>query len=387
MSLEHYAIIESTLREGEQFAGANFTTEQKLQIAEQLDTFGVEMLELSSPLSSPQNEADVRAICKMGLNARILTHIRCHREDAMRALDTGVHGLDVVIGTSQALRTHSHGKSIEQIIDTAHDVLSYIREQAPHVILRFSTEDSFRSEKRDLLRVYLAVSGLGVVNRLGVADTVGVATPLQVFNLVRLLREFTQLDVEFHGHNDSGCAIANAHAALEAGATHIDTTVLGIGERNGITPLGGFVARMYMDNRALVAQKYTLPMLYDIDHMIAKMVGIEVPFNNYITGSTAFTHKAGIHAKAVIANPETYESIDPADFGLKRHIQIAHRLTGWNAVKNRVQELGLNLTDDQIKAVTQHIKSEADRHVLDLTDVDEILRDWAEENPAPQTQA
>jgi homocitrate synthase len=375
MSLDQFAIIESTLREGEQFAGANFTQEQKLKIAEMLNEFGVEFLELSSPLSSPQNEADVRAIVRLGLKSRILTHIRCHREDALRALDTGVHGLDVVIGTSPALRKHSHGKNIDQILELARDVMSYIREQSPHIVLRFSTEDSFRSDKRDLLRVYLGVAELGVVNRLGVADTVGIATPNQVGKLVSLLRELTNLDVEFHGHNDSGCAIANAYAALEAGATHIDTTVLGIGERNGITPLGGLIARLYLLSRRTLLSKYKLDMLYDLDHTVAQMVGVEVPFNNYITGSTAFTHKAGIHTKAVIANPETYESIDPADFGLKREIQIAHRLTGWNAVRNRAQELGLLLTDEQIKAATQQIKAQADKHVLDMQDVDEILRE------------
>jgi len=374
MSLENFAIIESTLREGEQFSGANFTSAQKLQIATKLDEFGVEMIELSSPVSSPQNEADVRAIVGLNLNARILTHIRCNRDDALRALDTGVHGLDVVIGTSPALRKHSHGKTIDEIIDIAREVLSFIRAQAPNIILRFSTEDSFRSQESDLLRVYLAVAELGVVNRLGTADTVGIATPQQVGSLVSLLRRLTHLDVEFHGHNDSGCAIANAYAALEAGATHIDTTVLGIGERNGITPLGGLMARMYMLDRKRLCEKYRLHLLYELDYMIAEMVGIQVPFNNYITGPTAFTHKAGIHTKAVLAAPETYESINPDDFGLRRNVQIGHRLTGWNAVRSRAQELGLSLSDAEIKEATQEIKALADQRPLEVEEVDGLLR-------------
>jgi len=376
MSLENFAIIESTLREGEQFAGANFTPDQKVRIATALDEFGVEMIELSSPLASPQSEADVRMIVGLNLNAKILTHIRCNKEDAARALDTGVDGLDVVIGTSPALRKYSHGKTIDEIIDVAREVLTYIRAQAPNIILRFSTEDSFRSNEADLLRVYLAVAELGVVNRLGTADTVGIATPVQVNQLVAMLRRLTHLDVEFHGHNDSGCAIANAFEALDAGATHIDTTVLGIGERNGITPLGGLIARMYMINRELICRKYRLERLYDLDHMVAEMVGITVPFNNYITGSTAFTHKAGIHTKAVLAAPETYESINPDDFGLHRSVQIGHRLTGWNAVRNRAQELGLSLTDAQIKRATQQIKTMADQRPLDTDDVDNLLRTW-----------
>src|SRR5690606_549086 len=121
----------------------------------------------------PQSEADIRAVVGAGLRARILTHIRCNREDARRALDTGVQGVDVVIGTSPQLMRHSHGRSIRQIIDEAAEVMTFIRQQAPDVILRFSTEDSFRSREADLLRVYLAVADLGLVNRLGVADTVG----------------------------------------------------------------------------------------------------------------------------------------------------------------------------------------------------------------------
>ncbi|MHB1319660.1 MAG: beta/alpha barrel domain-containing protein, partial [Anaerolineae bacterium] len=198
MSLEKYAIIESTLREGEQFVNANFTSEQKLTIARSLDAFGVEYLELTSPVSSPNSERDLRAIVRLGLRARTLTHIRCHRDDAAVALDTGVDGVDVVIGTSSQLRTFSHGKSIDQIIDLASETLTWIRAQASEIELRFSTEDSFRSEEAELLRVYLAIGRLGVVNRLGIADTVGIASPSQVSRLVGTLRRLTTADIEFH---------------------------------------------------------------------------------------------------------------------------------------------------------------------------------------------
>jgi homocitrate synthase len=377
MSLEDYAIIDSTLREGEQFVNAYFDREQKIWIARALDGFGAEYLELTSPLASPGSAEDLRAVTKLGLKARILTHIRCHRDDAAVALDTGAHGVDVVIGTSSRLRQFSHGKSIEEIIDLAADVLTWIRVQAPGIELRFSTEDSFRSEEAELLRVYLAVDRLGVVNRLGIADTVGIASPSQVSRLVGTLRRLTKADIEFHGHNDSGCAIANAFAALEAGATHIDTTVLGIGERNGITSLGGFIARMYTHDRPAVLRKYELKLLRPLELLVAELVGVDIPFNNYITGYSAFTHKAGIHAKAILNAPETYEALNPHDFGLGRYIAIAHRLTGWNAVKARAEQLELELSDDQIKALTQHIKALADEKRLTLSDVDNLLRLWA----------
>jgi homocitrate synthase len=376
MSFEQFSIIESTLREGEQFSTATFTTAQKVEIAGLLDQFGVEMIEMTSPSASPQSEEDIRVIAREGLKARLLTHIRCHKDDAKRALDTGVHGLDIVIGTSPQLMQHSHGKSIRQIIDLAAEVMGYIREQKPDIILRFSTEDTFRSREADLLRVYLAVADLGMVNRLGVADTVGVATPNQVYAMVQQLVRLTRLDIEFHGHNDSGCAIANATAALEAGATHIDTTVLGIGERNGITPLGGLVARLYTLKKDYV-RKYTLTLLPQIDRLIADICDLDIPFNNYITGASAFIHKAGIHAKAVLADPTTYEILKPEDFGLSREIAIGHRLTGWNAIRDRARALGLTLSDDTVRDVTHSIKQQADTKPLTLAEIDALLMDAA----------
>ncbi len=377
MSLDKFSIIESTLREGEQFVGADFSTADKVEIAEALDDFGVEYIELTSPLASPKSKEDCETIASLGLNAKVLTHIRCHKTDAQMALDTGVDGLDVVIGTSSYLRKFSHGKSIDEIIDLAQDVMSFIREQAPDVELRFSTEDSFRSSTADLLRVYLAIDHLNLVNRFGVADTVGVATPNQVYQLVHTLRRLTDADIEFHGHNDTGCAIANAYSALNAGATHIDTTVLGIGERNGITALEGFVARMYAYDKEAVMAKYQLDKLRDLDNIVARKVGIGVPFNHFVTGMTAFTHKAGIHAKAVLNNPETYEILNPADFGMTRYISIAHKLTGWNAVKDRSQQLGLELSDAKLREIAEHIKEVADHKRLTLSDVDLILFRWA----------
>jgi homocitrate synthase len=376
MPFENYSIIESTLREGEQFSTATFSTAQKLEIAGLLDQFGVEMIEMTSPCASPQSEADIRAVVNLGLKARILTHIRCNLDDARRAVDTGVHGLDIVIGTSPQLMQHSHGKSIRQIIDLAGEVMHYIREQQPNIILRFSTEDTFRSREADLLRVYLAVADLGMVNRLGVADTVGVALPTQVYGMVHQLVRLTGLHIEFHGHNDSGCAIANACAALEAGATHIDTTVLGIGERNGITPLGGLVARLYTIKRSYV-EKYYLRLLPQLDQLIADMCGIDIPFNNYVTGASAFIHKAGIHAKAVLADPTTYEILKPEDFGLSREIAIGHRLTGWNSIRERAISLGLSLNDDTIRDVTRVIKHQADSKPLSLAEVDGLLMEAA----------
>jgi len=375
-NVSNFNIIDTTLREGEQFANAFFNTEQKLKIAKALDDFGVEYIELTSPVASEQSREDNEKICQLGLKCKVLSHIRCHMDDARVGVETSVDGLSVVIGTSSYLRKFSHGKDMDAIYKVAGDVITFIKSKGKEV--RFSSEDSFRSDLVDLLKLYRHVDRLGV-NRVGVADTVGCANPRQVYELVHTLRGVVSCDIECHFHNDTGCAIANAYTALEAGATHIDTSVLGIGERNGITPLGGFVAKMYVADKRYVSSKYKLEMLREIDNMIAEEVEIGIPFNNYITGFCAFTHKAGIHAKAILNNPSTYEIIRPEDFGMTRYVSIGHRLTGWNAVKDRVEQLDLVMTDDEIKAVTQKIKALADIKPLGIEEVDTLLRNYHRE--------
>jgi homocitrate synthase len=293
--------------------------------------------------------------------------------DAKLAVETGVDGLDVVIGTSSFLREHSHGKDMAYIEKTAIEVIEYIKSKGLEV--RFSSEDSFRSDLVDLLSLYRAVDKVGV-NRVGIADTVGCASPRQVYDLVRTLRGVVSCDIETHFHDDTGCSIANAYCALEAGATHIDTSVLGIGERNGITPLGGLLARMVVSAPEYVKGKYKLHMLKEIEDMVAEAVEVNTPFNNPITGFCAFTHKAGIHAKAILNNPSTYEILNPADFGLTRYVHFASRLTGWNAVKTRVGQLGLVMTDDQVKEVTAKIKALADVRPIAIDDADSIIRSF-----------
>lgn len=376
-----FKLIESTLREGEQFANAFFDTEKKIEIAKALDDFGVDYIELTSPAASEQSRRDCEAICKLGLKAKILTHIRCHMDDARLAVSTGVDGVDVVIGTSQFLRQYSHGKDMNYIAQSAVEVIEFVKSHG--IEIRFSSEDSFRSDLVDLLNIYRTVDKIGV-NRVGIADTVGCANPRQVYDLVRTLKSIVSCEIECHFHNDTGCAIANAYTALEAGATLIDVSVLGIGERNGITPLGGLMARMIAADRDYVLSKYKLHKLRDLENLVAEAVSVNIPFNNPITGFCAFTHKAGIHAKAILANPSTYEILNPSDFGLSRYIHFANRLTGWNAIKSRVDQLNLHLTDSQCKEVTNKIKKLGDIRPLNIDDVDSIIREYHAEINTPR---
>ncbi|KAG9499260.1 hypothetical protein J7337_010079 [Fusarium musae] len=418
---QRYQIIESTLREGEQFANAFFTREHKVKIATMLSEFGCQYIELTSPVSSQASYDDCKYICSLGLKAKILTHVRCNMEDAKRAVECGVDGVDLVIGTSSFLREYSHGKSMAMIKQTyvpfpETDAPVPNKRNSKGVEVRFSSEDSFRSDLVDILALYQAVDKAGV-NRVGIADTVGhpseellpewsttssarsevwwaatlvriqtrrffTHTPCQsLFSTLQVAsydENFANKSKECHFHDDTGCSVANAVTALEGGATHVDTSVLGIGERNGITPLGALMARMVVSAPEYTKATFDLPRLKDIEEYVASVVEINIPFNNPVTGFCAFTHKAGIHAKAILANPSTYEIIDPALFGLTRYVNITSRITGWNAVKGRITQLGLDgpggfETDDQIKEVTAKIKQLADIRPLAIDDADSII--------------
>lgn len=367
------AILDSTLREGEQFAGAYFTLEQRLKIVRLLDAIGVELIEVPSPIASPETHSAVQAICEAGLRARIVAHVRCVQADVQAALATPVYGLNLFYGTSNELQTYSHGRRIDQIIADAVPLIRSIRAAGRYV--RFSAEDAFRSDLVDLLTVFDAVVEAGV-QRIGLPDTVGIATPRQVEQLVRLCAQrYPNVGIEFHGHNDTGCAIANTVAALEGGADCLDVTVLGIGERNGIASLSGLVAHLYSHYPELLAT-HDLTRIVELDQYVARCLDLAIPFNIPITAPGAFTHRAGVHTRAILQNPSAYEALNPGDFGLKRHIDIGSRFTGRHAVGHRAATLGLHLSSEEIADLTSALKARAERGALNLEEVDAFIHTW-----------
>ncbi|HZZ85032.1 MAG TPA: homocitrate synthase [Anaeromyxobacteraceae bacterium] len=368
-----WRIIDTTLREGEQFAKASFRIEDKLEIARALDAFGADYIEVTSPAASPQSQRDAAQLAKLGLGARVITHARCVVDDVQAGIDSGVRGIGLLFATSRILRESSHGKSIQQIVDAMGPPLELALRAGLEV--RFSAEDAFRTDERDLAAVYRAAQALGV-HRVGLADTVGIATPRQVYALVREVRRTVSCDIGFHGHNDTACAVANAYEAISAGATHVDTSVLGIGERVGITPIGAFVARMYSVEPQSVAEHYRLGQLRELERLVARVCGLEIPFNTPVTGETAYSHKAGMHLKAMMENPGSYEIIPPEAFGLSRKLILGSRLTGRHAIAYRAREMGMTFGEGELKAITRRIKELADKGELSEEQIDQVLRQW-----------
>jgi homocitrate synthase len=218
-----------------------------------------------------------------------VAHVRCVESDVQAALDMPVFGLNLFYGTSAELRTFSHGRHIDRMLTETIPLIQSIRAAGRYV--RFSAEDAFRSDLVDLLTVFDAVVDAGV-QRIGLPDTVGIAIPLQVERLVLLCAErYPQVGIEFHGHNDTGCAIANTFAAFEAGADCLDVTVMGIGERNGIASLSGLIAQLYIHHPELL-EAYDLRQLAPLDNFVSECLDFPIPFNMPITAPGAFPQLA-----------------------------------------------------------------------------------------------
>jgi homocitrate synthase len=371
--MHEFRIIDTTLREGEQFARAQFDSDDKVAIAHALDAFGVDYVELTSPSASPWSRRDFDRVARLGLRAKVLAHVRCLDREVQEAVDAGAQGVGLYLATSPVLRDASHGRSIQQVMEAMAAPIE--RALRAGLEVRFSAEDAFRTPEGDLLAVCRAAAALGV-HRVGLADTVGIATPCEVHRRVGLIRAEIGLPIGFHGHNDTGCAVANAYEAVAAGATHVDVSILGIGERVGITPLGAFLARMLTVDGEQVAARYRLDRLFDIERLVAGILGIDVPFNNCVTGETAYSHKAGPHLKAMLANPNSYEAIPPQSFCLRRRLIVGSHLTGRHAVAERANSLGLAFDARQILAITTQIKELADHRDLGDEQIDALLRKW-----------
>lgn len=356
-------VLDSTLREGEQFADAHFTQPERIRLALALDALGVDELELPSPAVSRTAAASVAEIVQLRLAAQTRVHVRCHPADIEMALATGASGVNLYLGTSSVLVTKSLRRSWPQLAQQIRESVSLVNSTGTFV--RFSAEDAFRTPRARLLAAFDVAVEAGA-RRLGVPDTVGIATPALVGATVRAVRRrYPGISVEFHGHNDTGCAVANSIAAWEAGADCLDVTVLGIGERVGITSLGGLLARLYTLNPELVA-RYQLEQLPDLDAIVAQLTGMAVPFNQPLTAAHAFTHVAGVHTNAVLRSPGSYEAIDPAVVGRVRVISVGTRLTGRHAVANFVRELlGWEAGSAEVQIATDALKTAAEDRRLD----------------------
>ncbi len=351
-------ICDVTLRDGEQTPGVVFSREEKITIAEKLDSIGIEAIEAGFPVVSEEEEATVREIAHLGLDARICCLARSVAKDIDVALRCDVDFVSIFIATSDLHLKYKYHKTFEEAKSCALDVLDYAKDHG--LTVRFAAEDATRTDINILKSIFKSAEEHGA-DYVSIADTVGILSPRTAFYLVSEIKKTIRTKVCIHCHNDLGMAVANTLSGAEAGAFQLHTTINGIGERCGNASLEELLVSLRVQYGI---ERYDMSQIMELSGLVEQYSGIPIPRIKPIVGANAFSHESGIHVAAVLEEPMTYELFAPEMVGAKREI-IVGKHTGSKALKGVVQKMGYDLTHEQMCVLLDKVKkcSEAKKKV------------------------
>ncbi|WP_028546015.1 2-isopropylmalate synthase [Paenibacillus taiwanensis] len=360
-------IFDTTLRDGEQSPGVNLNTKEKLEIAHQLERLGIDRMEAGFPAASPGDLAAVNAVARAVKHATVVGLSRARIPDidaAYEALkDAQDPCLHLFLASSPIHRQYKLRMSKEEMLQTAEDAIKYARKYFSKV--EFSPEDAGRTELDFLCQVTeMAIkAGASVVN---IPDTVGYLTPYEYGNIFKTLKEnvpgIERIQLSAHCHDDLGMATANALAAVLNGADQIEGTINGIGERAGNTAIEEVA--LALETRQDFFQAKTSLVLSEIartSRLVSKLTGMVVPGNKAIVGANAFAHESGIHQDGMLKEKTTYEIISPETIGLKESTLVLGKHSGRHAFREKLQDLGYELDEEQVNAAFSKFKDLADK--------------------------
>ena len=359
-------ILDSTLREGEQTPGVNFSVEEKICIAKMLDELGVDIIEVGHPMVSKKVYEAVKCISNLKLKAATLAHARPFKQDIDMAKECGAEWVGIFLASSDVHLKDKLRMSKEEAKNMVMDSIRYAKQQGLKV--RYSPEDASRTEECYLLDMCKSAEVAGA-DRISVIDTVGCMTPDKFGALVTKVKETVDVPLNVHCHNDFGLALANTMAGVNAGATLVDCCVNGLGERAGITDLVEFTSVMsLLDKRRTVDTQ----LLSKLSRYVEKASGLYVGSNKPLIGENVFSHKSGIHTDGVLKNPDTYESVSPELFNRQRKI-IVDRYTGKRAVAQKLEEYNIEVSNEELLKIVMAIKDFGDENkIVHDTDILEI---------------
>ncbi|CUA78724.1 MULTISPECIES: 2-isopropylmalate synthase [Anoxybacillus] len=370
-------IFDTTLRDGEQSAGVNLNLHEKLEIARQLERLGVDIIEAGFPAASKGDFQAVQAIAQTVRNCSVTGLSRSVQSDidaAWEALKDGAEPrLHVFIATSPIHMQYKLRMTPEQVIETAVESVRYAKKYFP--IVQWSAEDACRSDLPFLATIIEKVIEAGA-NVINIPDTVGYITPKQYGDIFSFLkknvRNIEKISLSAHCHDDLGMAVANSLAAIEAGATQIEGTINGIGERAGNAAIEEVAVALYIRKDYYQAEtRLNLQEIKRTSNLVSKLTGMIVPPNKAIVGKNAFAHESGIHQDGVLKEKTTYEIISPQLVGVQSNSMVLGKHSGRHAFRTRIQELGYLLTEEEVNRLFVRFKDLADKK-KDITDDDLI---------------
>lgn len=346
-------VNDTTLRDGEQTAGVAFTAEERIAIARALAQAGVPEMEVGIPVMGPEEQENILAIAQLGLPANLMVWGRMCDADLTAAASCGVHLVNLSIPVSDIQIRHKLARDREWVLDSITHFVSLALDLGMDVCV--GGEDASRAEMDFLLRV-VETAQIAGARRFRFADTLGLLDPFSTFNRISQLREASDLELEMHAHNDLGLATANTLAAVLAGASHVNTTVNGLGERAGNAALEESVTAMHhLYNVETGIDTRHFP---EISRLVAIASGRPIPVNKSIVGNDVFTHESGIHVDGLLKNPLNYQGLAPEEVG-RTHKLVLGKHSGSSAVRQAYAGIGITLTDFEAKALLARIREHA----------------------------
>ena len=382
--------FDTTLRDGEQTPGISFTLKEKVSIAQALNDLGIDVIEAGFPVISQGDFDACKEIAKLGLDSEVIGLARMKRIDIDKVIEADMDSIHLFIATSDLHLREKLKMTKEEVIDSVKELVTYAKDH--YSTIEFSAEDATRSDLDFLIKVNQVAIENGAT-RINIPDTVGTISPTAFGYIVRKNFESLPKNVRIavHCHNDFGLAVANTVAGFENGASEAQTTILGLGERAGNASFEETAMSLYALYQ--IPMQINTRLIFPTAKLVENFCGGKVTIGRLkpLIGQNAFAHESGIHTHAMLKNARSYEPITPILIGIQRSDDIQSIIrnsiklgkhTGGSALKMKLNDMGIQTTEQQFKNIMDHVKNFGDKgHEVSEEDFYAIVKDVIEELP------